>query len=373
MSPRTVGLGATVNQHMVVRPILDRIVGACDASCYSALAQSMKDWQAAKTTVSVQTDIIAWVHEELFKRVFPNHAAPPYPTADFVSVQSSLVSLSTITQLLSDGLTDLLAGSTITKLQAIFDAYKPLVQQEYGAEIANADCSPMTDCVDLVTSNLLDLLFFAGGLSVPSGISTGLWVLHADTSAYGATFPQAYAVTNDAAEFFYESLRFFPPVVGFPWWTTPPERKYDDTKPQSAGGIRKVLNLALANKDPNAWGADAHQFRVRDWSAYASNFVGFADYASDSTVAGGKMNRNCPAKTLALQIGKAFFNEWERDNWCTSDSPGYKEATPFVDAFSLRRGKRTGQSCSPQWFSQSECCAGSCGWHGFSSGWKCYV
>lgn len=371
VNPRTVGLGATVNQHMVIRPILDRIVGRCDGSCYNALAQSVRGWQAARSTVSVQTDIVAWVHEELFKRVFPNEASVPYPTADFVSVQSSIVSLSTITQLLSDGLSNLIAGSTLTRLQQVYDAYYPLVQREYGAELAQADCSPMTDCVALATSNLLDLLFFAGGLSVPSGISTGLWVLHADTSAYGNTFPQGYAVTDNAAEFFYESIRFFPPVVGFPWWTTPPERANDDTRSQTTGGVRKVLNLALANKDPNAWGGNAHQFHVREAHEYSSKFVGFADDAWDNQVAGGKMNRNCPAKTLALQMGKAFFNEWDQAGWCTSDSPAYTEATPFIDVFTLRRGKRAGQSCSPRMFWQtSECCTGSCGWS-WSRGWKC--
>jgi len=132
-----------------------------------------------------------------------------------------------------------------------------------------------------------------------------------------------------------------------------------------------VLNLALANKDPNAWGADAHQFRVRNAHQYAQAFVGFADFASDATVAEGKMNRNCPAKTLALQMGKAFFNEWEQGEWCTRDSPSYTEATPFVDNFVLRRGKQTGQSCSWRWFWQdSDCCVGSCGWR-WSSGWMC--
>jgi hypothetical protein len=375
VSPRTVGLGATVAQHMVMRPILDRTLGSCDASCTAALQQSVRTWQAARTSVSVQPDVVAWVHEELFKRVFPGVATLPVHATEFVSLQSSLTSLSTITQLLSDDLSSLIAGSTLTKLQAAYDAYYPLVQETYGAELAGADCSPMTDCVALATSNILDALFFAGGLSVPSGISTGLWVLHADTSSYGETFPQDPIVADPAA-FFYESIRFFPPVVGFPWWTTPPERASDDTKSQAAGGVRKVLNLALANKDPNAWGADAHQFRVRRHADYANNFVGFADHAYDYSVAEGKMNRNCPAKQLALQMGKAFFTEWEQEGWCTRDSTGYQEATPFVDAFTLFRGRRTGHSCSPNpnpW-GTSECCVGHCGWEWsgwFSGSFKC--
>jgi hypothetical protein len=368
VSPRSVGLGASVAQHMVMRPILDRTLGSCDASCTAALQQSVKAWQAARTSVDVQPDIVAWVHEELFKRLFPGEPTLPVPASEFVSLQSSLATLSTITQLLSDDLSNLIAGSTLTKLQAAYEAYLPLVEKVYGAELANADCSPMTDCVALATSNLLDVLFFAGGLSVPSGISTGLWVLHADTSAYGETFPQQPAV-GDPATFFYESIRFFPPVVGFPWWTTPPERASDDTKSQTAGGVRKILNLALANKDPNAWGSDAHQFRVRKHSDYAQNFVGFADYAYDNSVAEGKMNRHCPAKQLALQMGKAFFTEWDQEGWCTRDASDYQEATPFVDPFKLYRGRRNGHSCSPNLnpFGTSECCVGGCYWEW--SGW----
>jgi len=332
---------------------------------------------ASRETIAVQTDVVMWVHEELFSRVFPGESLP-VPAADFASLMSSLTTLTTITQLVSDDLTELIAGSTLTSLQNTFDAYKPLVDKHYGGELANQDCAPTSDCLALATSNLLDLLFFAGGLSVPSGISTALWVLHADTSAYGDTFPQNKGgLLDDPALFFYESIRFFPPVVGFPWWTTPPARASDDTASQAEGGVRKILNVALANKDPNAWGADAHRFRVRDHTDYATKFVGFADYAFDNSVAGGKMNRNCPAKDLALQMGKAFFTEWDQNGWCTRDSPAYEEATPFVDAFGLYRGKQENQECSPNWnpFGASECCRGSCSaewsWSSWSLSWSC--
>lgn len=367
VSPRTASLGSTPSQHMVMRPIVERVFGKCDATCTSALQTSARDWAAAQDSISVQEDVTAWVHTELVARAFPNRALP-VPAADFVALQSSIVTLSTLTQLLSDDVTQLVAGDTFSKLSATFDAYRPLVEEVYGDELRDADCAPTTDCVDLATSHLLDLLFFAGGLSVPSGLSTGLWVLHGDTAPYGEAFPApgSLRARDDPGAFFYESIRFFAPVVGLPWWTTPPARAEDDAASQyntAAGvaGVRTILNLALANKDPNVWGEDGHLFRVRPHAEYASHFVGFADFALDDDVAGGKMNRACPAKSLALAMGKAFFTAWEQEEWCTKDSPGYTEATPFVDPFTLVRGVVEGRRCSPRWpWEESECCRGTC-------------
>ena len=86
------------------------------------------------------------------------------------------------------------------------------------------------------------------------------------------------------------------------------------------------------------------------------------------------MDRVCPAKTQALQMGKAWFAAHEQNEWCTNDQTAYKEATPFVDAFVLFKGRKMGQSCSPQWWGTSQCCSGSCRWiwRGWWGGhWKC--
>lgn len=177
-------------------------------------------------------------------------------------------------------------------------------------------------------------------------------------------------------------MRFFAPVVGFPWWTTPPARANDDTASQaSPGSKRYILNLAMSSKDPNAWGADAHRFKVRSLSDYHAKFMGFADNAVDNSVAGGAMNRKCPGKDLGIKMGKAWFSVFNQGSWCTTDESGYAEATPFGDEFTLikptcsgscKRGKPNGASCSMQITGESECCDGSCnmqwGWH--NCGWR---
>jgi len=125
--------------------------------------------------------------------------------------------------------------------------------------------------------------------------------------------------------------------VGFPWWTTFPERATSKTGNQYESGERKVLNLALAQKDPNVWGADAAKFRLRPFKSYHDHFVGFADFAYDDGVAQGKMNRNCPAKTLAIAMGTAWLEAWHQEEWCTDDKPSWEDITPFVGDFVLRQ------------------------------------
>ena len=213
-------------------------------------------------------------------------------------------------------------------------------------------------------------------------ISTGLWTLYGNTAGFPDFFDSSYRLRDyDSEAFMYESMRFFAPVVGFPWWTTPPARASDDTASQTEGGVRHILNLAMSSKDPNAWGPDAHRFKVRTVAKYHSTFMGFADNAYDNSVANGAMNRACPGKLLGIAMGQAWFDVFDQDAWCTNDETNYKEATPFVDEFTLikptcpgqcKRGIANGQSCSPNMFGESACCDGSCnmqwGWH--NCGWR---
>jgi len=208
-----------------------------------------------------------------------------------------------------------------------------------------------------------DALYAAGGLSVPGTINTGLGIMYStspDNPAPGASYEKAQAL-----QFYWENIRFFPPVVGFPHWRTrptcagsTPEETAALNKPngtsdacklgadtsagypqvnQYLGGVRDVPNLALAMSDPNKWGSDADEFKIRPLQEYIKNSVGFAEMAVDNQVAGGRMNRVCPGKTLALMIGTMFFEEFNRNDWATHDSIGWTATTPFVDSFTLVR------------------------------------
>lgn len=360
-APRSVLLGSTVNQHKVVRPILERLYGSCNAACQKNLKVSAKVVQD-QDLLAVQDDVKGWIFEQLFEITFPGETNPVV-TKDFVALQSSFTTLSTITQMVPDGLSDAIAKSTIEGLNNLFTKLKPLTEKIYGDELKGKNCEcpdsiencPSKTCVDVLTSAFMDTLLAAGGLSVPGAISTGIWVLHADTSNHEFEkdlFPETRVelTETDVDAFFYESMRFFAPVVGFPWWTQKPDRATDDKADQYDNGVRKVLNLALANKDPNAWGKDCHKFRVKTLSDYRKLFLGFADFAYDDTVADGNMDRKCPGKTLAFAMGRAWFEQWNQKAWCydSDQKSQYKEATPFVDDFVLRKngGWATDEECS---------------------------
>ena len=100
-----------------------------------------------------------------------------------------------------------------------------------------------------------------------------------------------------------EVIRRFAPVSGFAYV----ERSAGGAPEQTA-----MLSLHSAQNDPAAWAEDPNRFLLRPMEEYAAKSVGFAEPAADSAVAGGKMNRNCPAKELALQLASAWFRAFNQ-------------------------------------------------------------
>lgn len=348
VNPRSVLLGSSVEQHKVLRPILMDLFSTCDADCKLRLRESVRQLMN-QTTLAIQRDVKKWVFQSLFEIALPV-AINPIDADEFVETQDSFTILTTLTQAVSDPINGIIEFFTKTRstVDDYFERLLPLVREQYGVRLSESDCSP-TDggpgesCVRQLTSALLDTFLTAGGLSVPGAISTAMWVLYGNTAEANSqatsrdVFPVDYQLeTGKESEFLYESMRIFAPVVGFPWWTTFPKRADDESALQTEGGVRKVLNLALANLDPNAWGQDAHKFQPKTMDEYHEKFVGFADFAVNNSVAEGKMNRKCPGKNLALTMGKIWLEEFEQDRWCTTDDSKYIKTTPFVEDFTLR-------------------------------------
>ena len=171
----------------------------------------------------------------------------------------------------------------------------------------------------LLASNMMDSLLFAGGLSVPSAIGVSLAVLYAGDNS-PMTLKDRHDLAKDAdhmqvAQFVFESIRRYPPVVGFPWWNT--EEKND---------FRTVMNLAMAQRDPMKWGNDAESFVLRDPSKY-SELMGVSwaapetdwDYQGDTWKAStgvhnyGDMARECPAKELSFIMATEFIEGFLKD------------------------------------------------------------
>jgi len=104
---------------------------------------------------------------------------------------------------------------------------------------------------------------------------------------------------------------------------------------QYQGGTRVVPNMALAQRDLKVWGPTGNDFVVRPLEDYAKS-VGFAEMAVDNTVAGGRMNRVCPGKTLALTIGTSFFKAFDKASWAEPRIPiTFGSGPSYVSGFTL--------------------------------------
>eukprot|EP01061_Rhynchopus_euleeides_P046541 TRINITY_DN8885_c0_g1_i1.p1 TRINITY_DN8885_c0_g1~~TRINITY_DN8885_c0_g1_i1.p1 ORF type:complete len:515 (+),score=222.70 TRINITY_DN8885_c0_g1_i1:87-1631(+) len=337
--PRGLALGSLPNQHASFRPILDRLFGACDAQCAKDKMSSAARFLKSRNELRIPESLREWVLDELFTRSFPGETNP-FDAKEFSETQDAFVKGQILTPLVPEFLGRRLEKSTIKTLQKYYQWLLPLTKKHYGKELEAQDCTPTPGgCADQLASGFLDAFLAAGGLSVPGAISTALWVLYGDVEPHGDTFPQGYVYSRESPlPFFYESMRFFAPVLGFPWWEKFPERTTDEYGSQFAGGQRVLLNIALADRDPNVWGKDAHKFRVRPMKEYHDKFIGFAETAIDNSVGGGKYNKACPAKTTALHMGKAFLKNFDQDEWeLVGKQSEFFLMAPMVDEFVLQR------------------------------------
>lgn len=181
---------------------------------------------------------------------------------------------------------------------------------------------------------------------------------HTTNPAKGFTIPP-----GKEAEFFWESLRYFPPVYGVPYWTTRPtchgiapgdtiarELPYGQSEAcprlpvntqtgfspvnQWQGGARVVLDVGKAGWDEHRWGVNASKFVLRPQAEYERNSLNFADMAVDAKVAGGKNNRVCPAKQLSLAMGAVFFQVFKKEDWIAHSAQDIK-MDPFGPFFQV--------------------------------------
>lgn len=360
VEPKALLLGSTVPQHRSIRPIIDSIFGENGKWSQAEVEAAVVGFIAEKKAegkMAVQNDIKKFVHKLLIK-IALNRDVSDAEAQTFVDFQSKLTTFSTIAQLVpaeilgrdvKDQLFSIIGAKALRdQASAYIDSFTNDVRALYSEEIEAGinDCgSTQGGCVVQVASAILDTLFSAGGLSVPGGISTALGVLYSTDSSNPAGGPITYDRATQSAGIYYEAMRWFAPVVGFPYWSTKPSPATTEFncegKPcqnQYQGGVRHVMNLALANRDLRRWGRDAEEFKIRPHGEYVRNFIGFAEMAERNDVDNGRMNRNCPAKSLAIAIGKTFFKKFEQENWQLSpaaDAISFSGSTPFVSEFIL--------------------------------------
>jgi len=368
VSPSSIALGITPSQHVAIRPTLEKIFrkGFMETR---VLRRTISKFLSTRQTIHVSKDIAILVHQILYKHVFKRKIAWER-AEEFVALQGKVVALASFSQPVPDALSEVFFGSTANAVGEWIKEHISLLESLYGQELQGQSCTPSPNCTVQLASAVWDALYAAGGLSVPGTISTGLAVLYSRSSTN--PFTQMTYKKNDALSFYWETIRYFPPVLGFPHWETrptcagstaeatamlnksdgkteacPPEPKdffsgYPKVK-QYSGGKRVVPNLGLAMRDPAKWGEDADQFVIRHLDEYKTKSVGFAEMAVNKEIAEGRMDRVCPGKQLALEIGKTFFELFDQGSWEApfADWIFIRGVAPFVVPFFLQKRSAT--------------------------------
>jgi len=348
--PNSNALGSMPNQHVAIRPFFVEAYGVTDSNreqLQDYLAMSAKTFLKERREAGqliVQEDLLAWVYQILHNITFDEEIS--FSDAEqVVPLAQTVTQMGTIGQVFPSFLYPLLLSSTAAEVGAKVDEYEKKVEKKWGANLTNLDCTPSSSCKAQLASGLWDAHYSAGGLSVPQTISAGLGVLYSTSStnpSVNFTIP-----AGKVAEFFWECIRSFPPVIGFPHWTKRPtcagsdeaateklDRPEGKTEAcdeesdawisgyppvnQYSGGERVILDLPSGQWDKDVWGPEADTFHLFSLEDYEKKSVGFAEMAVNDSVAGGMMNRACPARELAIMIGTAFFTEFNQSAWSPS-------------------------------------------------------
>jgi len=375
LDPMGLSLGMLPSQHVVVRPRLIEAFklgdGVRSSASYVVAQNQIKgmidDFLASRDTINVADDIKALIFQMYNKLIFDIDVSWSVAQA-FVTTQTLAVGLSVLGVALPGFLYALL-GQFRDDISNLVSTYIKPVQQRWGAGLDQDACKPTSNCTLQLAAAFSDAFLFAGGLSVPTDIATGIGLFYSNHSSN--PFPSAAIPPGKELNFFLENIRLFAPVVGVPSWSKRPtcrgltcKATQKLMKPNGAteacppnplgydvfmgfpppnlykGGKRESPALAIASRDPAKWGQNSNDFVIRTLTEYKNNFIGFADFAEDPSVQGGNMDRSCPGKDLALAIGEQFFKAFNKDEWEVNGSPEsitYSSGPTWVSSFKLKR------------------------------------
>merc|ERR1719476_223683 len=163
-------------------------------------------------------DISALAHQILNRIALGRSVTFEY-AQQFVEMQHDLLDLAITSQLLPSELYGSLEPLR-AKATGYVQEYLPCVEARFSHQLDAEDCSPSLNCSVQLASAIFDAFAFAGGFSVPMSISNGIGVLFSTDQTN--PLPQASYAKDQALNFFWEVLRYFSPVLAFPYWSTRP-------------------------------------------------------------------------------------------------------------------------------------------------------
>ena len=239
-----IGLGASARTHQKLRPVFDHLLtekmwAVSDLSVSLDKLMERKWLKAGGDAVFRASDVAAWAIDELHKIQFGfEFTDDKFKVEDFLTFQKHALAISVFSGLGQEftGIAKhLLPGVELISwlLIPLFGSSDVASKREQWAQhyAANLDGEPkkvieasMHDGPQaskaFILKGLLESLFFAGGLSVPSVIKNGLAVLHSKNSPMEEAARKALlsgeAKEDGLDQFRIEVIRMYPAVVGFP-------------------------------------------------------------------------------------------------------------------------------------------------------------
>jgi cytochrome P450 len=306
IEPACISLAQRVDQHKWTRPLVQKSmdIGGNPAVLESIRASAkayIASLLAAKKPLRVRTDVRFWAIQTLHKQIL-DIALTDEEVSEFLVMQDKINLLVAFVPNYATNFVGPLLGldkitvwrqKMLTKYLAAISA--PLTPRR-SEEAALDDTQKLFLC-----SNYLDAMLFAGGASIGLSLSCSLAVIYGDKSPLAR---EAIPSTKDAVfikNVMWETIRYFPAVVGFPFFASPPQTNKEGTQ-------RTCLCLATAMKDPKVWGADAEDYKLRPLAEYHKLSTAFAE---------GAVGRVCPGKSLALAMIETFIAEFVavEDQW----------------------------------------------------------
>eukprot|EP00931_Biecheleriopsis_adriatica_P003920 TRINITY_DN105668_c0_g1_i1.p1 TRINITY_DN105668_c0_g1~~TRINITY_DN105668_c0_g1_i1.p1 ORF type:complete len:1206 (-),score=193.07 TRINITY_DN105668_c0_g1_i1:8-3625(-) len=312
---KTFPIGANFEDHRKHRPTADKLMGH-DSSAWNRtmIRKSAETFLESRQTLT-KADLSTWTNK-LFHKILLDIDLTDDEAAEFEDYKGS----SMMAALLPRWLCIALSWVGVVNLEELRDQRDTWLQMYITAMgkdkrgiivVEGLEARDLRFLADL----LLTAMTSAGGISVPTVIHLCLGVIYGgDNSPLRAS--ERYLKEANIEPLVLETIRRYPPVVGFPWWSP------DLSK-------RTVLNVAMALRDIDAWGEDALEFKLRPLSYYhktvgSGSKIGVA-WAEQAKGPKGLTadSRGCPGQTLSLAIATEFLRAFreEQDDWVVTSMP----------------------------------------------------
>lgn len=292
-----IGLGYSQEDHALVRPLIDKLVGPNGNWQKEAIKQAASKFWEGRTKFSPHKDFSPFIQKQIHKAQLSLDLTDE-EAADFCKFQSSmLIAIGVPDQVVDLVWNPVLKGDKLLEERKKWLAkYETALKAMWPEEVAKLSPSQL----DLVKSSLMDSALFAGGQSVKTVLYYCFNLLFGEWGRTNVPEKARELSEDNLWSFVLEVVRRFPPVAGFVY-------RHRSTSPNTPDQ-RTILNLSWAQRDPAVWD-DPDGFVMRPLSEYHEKSIGWAEMSDSKD--NSSNNHSCPGKDFSLvlitELMRAFF------------------------------------------------------------------